>query len=399
MDSAGPDSADADPRPVTGAALAPAILRTAPAIGGRVRWRKDGGASMSALRRILVIALVAAVVSCLFVLSYGYATHAPRPHDVRVEVVGANGAAARVNAVFDRAVPGGFDVQPAADEAAARDDVATGKAYGAIIDPPIGPVGLLTAGAGGLAVQQIVTRAATAYALVQGRGIVQNGRGAAAAVRCRRRVCLLPPARVADSRIAGVSPPLPDRAAIAGLGAIQWWSGLRGVRGRARGAGDGRGLRRADGRAGGFVRDLRAGRHGFRRDGRRVASGVRAPWDRGGRSRATHRRQPPQRGHGGDATSPRRLPPDRAGFPEQRHGASHQGSDLLWRPAFTQGAFDLVRVDRRRVSRHRHRRLAPPSAATPGGAQSSRYLCEANSQPPSVHPAPTESAGPTPDST
>lgn len=129
---------------------------------------------MSALRRILVIALVAAVVSCLFFLSYGYATHAPRPHDVRVEVVGADGAAAGVNAVFDRAVPGGFDVQPAAAEATARDDVATGKAYGAIIDPPIGPVGLMTASAGGLAVQQIVTRAATAYALVQGRGIVQK---------------------------------------------------------------------------------------------------------------------------------------------------------------------------------------------------------------------------------
>lgn len=128
---------------------------------------------MSALRRILAIALVAAVVSCLFVLSYGYATHAPRPHAVRVEVVGANGAAARVNALFERAVPGGFDVQSAADEEAARNDVETGKASGAIIDPPTGPVGLLTASAGGLAMQEIVTRAATAYALVQGRPLVQ----------------------------------------------------------------------------------------------------------------------------------------------------------------------------------------------------------------------------------
>ena len=162
-------------RPTAGqAALAPVNLGTVSAIGGRVRLRKDGGASMSLLRRILVIALVAAVVSCLFFLSNGYATHAPRPHDVRIEVVGANGAAARVNAVFGHAVPGGFDVASAADEAAARDDVATGKAYGAIIDASIGPVGLLTAGARGLAVQQIVTRAATAYALLQGRGIVQK---------------------------------------------------------------------------------------------------------------------------------------------------------------------------------------------------------------------------------
>jgi hypothetical protein len=129
---------------------------------------------MSALRRILVIALIAAVVSCLFVLSYGYATHAPRPHDIRIVVVGANGAAARASAALERAVPGGFDVEPAADEAAARDTVKTGKAYGAIIEPPIGPVKVLTAGAGGLGVQQVVTRAATAYAVERGRTIAQT---------------------------------------------------------------------------------------------------------------------------------------------------------------------------------------------------------------------------------
>ncbi len=151
-----------------------ARLALRPPAGARVLWRKDGGASMSVLRRILAIALLAAVVSCLFFLSYGYATHAPRPHDVRIDVVGANGASARVNAVLDRAVPGGFDVEPAANEAAARDDVTTGKAYGAIIDPPVGPVGLLTASAGGLAVQQIVIRGATVYALVVGRGLVQQ---------------------------------------------------------------------------------------------------------------------------------------------------------------------------------------------------------------------------------
>src|SRR5512147_68304 len=100
---------------------------------------------MSAFRRILVIALVAAAVSCMFVLSYGYATHAPRPHDVRVEVVGANGAAARVSTAFERAIPGGFDVVPATDEAAARNDVRTGAAYGAIVAPPIGAVRVLTA--------------------------------------------------------------------------------------------------------------------------------------------------------------------------------------------------------------------------------------------------------------
>jgi hypothetical protein len=129
---------------------------------------------MGALRRILVIALVASVVSCLFVLSYGYATHAPRPHGVRIEVVGGNAAAARARAAFGRAVPGGFDVQPAADAAVARNDVQTGKASGAIIEAPTGPVRVLTAGAGGLAVQQAVTRAAAAYALVRGRAIAQT---------------------------------------------------------------------------------------------------------------------------------------------------------------------------------------------------------------------------------
>jgi hypothetical protein len=129
---------------------------------------------MTALRRILPIALVAAIVSSLFVLSYGYATHEPRPHDLRIEFVGADGAAARASAVFDHAVPGGFDIRPAADEVTARNDVKTDKAYGEIIDPPIGPIGVLTAGASGLAVQQIVTRAATAFAFAQGRGVVQN---------------------------------------------------------------------------------------------------------------------------------------------------------------------------------------------------------------------------------
>jgi hypothetical protein len=128
---------------------------------------------MSAFRRILAIALVAAAVSCMFVLSYGYAAHAPRPHGVRVEVVGANGAAASVSTAFERAVPGGFDVVPAADEAAARDDVSTGTASGAIVLPPVGPLQVVTAGAGGLAVQQVVTRAATAYAFAQGRAIAQ----------------------------------------------------------------------------------------------------------------------------------------------------------------------------------------------------------------------------------
>lgn len=129
---------------------------------------------MNPLRRILMIALIAALVSGLFVLSFGYATHAPRPHDVRVEVVGANGAAARVNAAFNHAVPGGFDVRAAPSEPSARHDVETGKAYGAIIEAPAGPIGLLTAGAGGLAVQQIVTRATSAYAAVQGRAVVQR---------------------------------------------------------------------------------------------------------------------------------------------------------------------------------------------------------------------------------
>ncbi len=128
---------------------------------------------MGAMRRVLAIALVAAVVSCLFVLSYGYAAHAPRPHDVRVDVVG-NGAAARLGAALEHAIPGGFDVVAAPDQATARHDVRSGTAYGAIVVPPVGPLGVLTAGAGGIAVQQIVIRAATALATVQGRAVVQT---------------------------------------------------------------------------------------------------------------------------------------------------------------------------------------------------------------------------------
>ena len=354
---------------------------------------------MSVLRRILVIALVAAVVSCLFFLSYGYATHAPRPHDVRIEVVGANGAAARVNAVFDRAVPGGFDVEPAADEAAARDDVATGKAYGAIIDPPIGPVGLLTASAGGLAVQQIVTRAATAYALVQGRGIVQKDvvplppSDAAGVSAFFLQLGLLIPALLVSvllyligrrSRVwARISGGVVYALCAAALGVLVMDAGFGALTG-APAALFGISVLAAMA----FVVTVAALQAAFGLPGTAVAAAVLLIVG-----------NPLNGVTVAIATSPRRLPPDRAGFPEQRHGASHQGSDLLWRPAFTQGAFDLVCVDRRRVPHHRHRRLAPPSAATPGGAQSGRYLRKADSQPPLPTPTPTESASPTPDST
>ncbi len=225
--------------------------------------------------------------------------------------------------------------EPAADEAAARDDVATGKAYGAIIDPPVGPVGLLTASAGGLAIQQIVTRAATAYALVQGRGIVQKDvvplplSDAAGVSAFFLQLGLLIPGLLVSvlfyligrrSRVwARFSGGVVYALCAAALGVLVMDAGFGALTGHRR---------RLFGisvlAAIAFVVTVAALQAAFGLPGTAVAAAVLLIV--GNPLNGVTVRDP---------TSSQRLPPDRVGVPEQRHGASHQGSDLLWRPAFT----------------------------------------------------------------
>jgi hypothetical protein len=113
---------------------------------------------------MVMLTLGAAVFSGLFTLSYGYAIHAPHPHDVPVDVVAPAAAVARVRAGLATAVPGGFDVRSRTDEADARRDIADTSSYGALVVPRGGPLRVLTAGADGVPVQQVVTSALDAVA-------------------------------------------------------------------------------------------------------------------------------------------------------------------------------------------------------------------------------------------
>lgn len=114
---------------------------------------------MSAVRRMVGLGIASAIFSCLFVLSFGYAQHSPRPHDVRIDVVGDPGLARTVQHALDRAVPGGFDTHEVASEAQARHDLRDMAAAGALISQAPGSTVALTAGALGVPLQQAVKAA------------------------------------------------------------------------------------------------------------------------------------------------------------------------------------------------------------------------------------------------
>ena len=95
-------------------------------------------------------------------LSFGYAEHDPKPHEVRVAVAAAPGVRAKVAAGLQRAEPGGFDLVSAPSVRAATQSVRSQTTAGALIVPPSGAVTIVTAGAGGVLQQQVITAALTA---------------------------------------------------------------------------------------------------------------------------------------------------------------------------------------------------------------------------------------------
>src|SRR3954468_3982000 len=113
----------------------------------------------AALRRMVALVVGASAFSCLLVLSFGYALHAPRPHDLRVDVVAAGPVTGRVRAALDAAAPGAFTVRAVGGAGAARQDVRHDVAAGALV---VGSSGALTgyvASAAGLQVEQAVMKA------------------------------------------------------------------------------------------------------------------------------------------------------------------------------------------------------------------------------------------------
>lgn len=117
------------------------------------------------------LTLGAALFSCLFILSYGYAIHSPHPHAVRIDVVAPAATVTAVRTGLDAAAPGGFDVQSRSDVSDARRDLADTSAFGAMVVPTSGPIDVLTAGAAGVPIQQVVNEALGTVAHAQGRTV------------------------------------------------------------------------------------------------------------------------------------------------------------------------------------------------------------------------------------
>ncbi|MEU4356275.1 ABC transporter permease [Streptomyces virginiae] len=104
----------------------------------------------SGLKGVLLPVAVVLAIGTVFVSVYLAAFHAPRPHDLPVAAVGNAAEAHRLEADLERVLPGGFEVRPYGDEAAAREAVAHREAYAAYVpDHGQGSGKLLYAGANG----------------------------------------------------------------------------------------------------------------------------------------------------------------------------------------------------------------------------------------------------------
>jgi hypothetical protein len=119
-------------------------------------------------RRLILIAIAAAVAGALLTLSFVYADHAPAPHDIRVAVVAPPPAVAKVAAGLHRAAPGGFEVLRLGSASAARAALHDQRVRGALVLGAGGHAQVLTAGAAGLTLAQVVQSALTHAATAAG---------------------------------------------------------------------------------------------------------------------------------------------------------------------------------------------------------------------------------------
>ncbi|MFD3538205.1 ABC transporter permease [Streptomyces sp. NPDC058662] len=114
----------------------------------------------SGLKGVLLPVAVVLVIGTIFVSVYLAAFHAPRPHDLPVAAVGTAAEAHRLEADLERALPGGFEVRPYGDEAAAREAVEHREVYAAYLPDHGQSSGtLLHAGANGPSVTATLTAA------------------------------------------------------------------------------------------------------------------------------------------------------------------------------------------------------------------------------------------------
>jgi ABC-2 family transporter protein len=122
-------------------------------------------------RKLFVVAVAAAFVGFVITLSFGYADHDPKPHDVRVAVNAPPGVRAKVAAGLEQVKPGGFDLVSVPSARAATQSVRSQASVGGFIVPPVGAVTIVTAGAAGVSQQQAITAAFTAAAQAMHRPV------------------------------------------------------------------------------------------------------------------------------------------------------------------------------------------------------------------------------------
>jgi hypothetical protein len=118
-----------------------------------------------------VIAVLAAVLGLGITLSFGYADHAPEPHDIKVAVAALAAVSAKLAAGLQRAEPGGFRLIEVGSAAAAVHSVRSQQAAGALIVAASGANTLVTAGADGTLQQQVLTSALGAASKAMGRPV------------------------------------------------------------------------------------------------------------------------------------------------------------------------------------------------------------------------------------
>jgi hypothetical protein len=106
-----------------------------------------------------VIAILAAVLGLGITLSFGYADHAPKPHNVKVAVAAPGAVSAKLAAALQHAAPGGFKLVDVGSASAAVHAVRSQQAAGALVVPASGANTLVTAGAEGTLQQQVLTTA------------------------------------------------------------------------------------------------------------------------------------------------------------------------------------------------------------------------------------------------
>jgi hypothetical protein len=123
--------------------------------------------------RLLVVAVAAAVVGAGILASYLYADRTPAPHGVTVDVVAPPAVADQLRGALDAAAPGGFVVHPRATESDALDDLRHQQAQGALVLSGTS-ARILTAGAGGPSLKQVVTAALTPAASRTGQPVVED---------------------------------------------------------------------------------------------------------------------------------------------------------------------------------------------------------------------------------